>query len=299
MIELNLNPDRRPPAHEQTPPPKPPSRWKRTTLAGLLSLLFPGMGQLLNRQPRKAFTLAIVTLLLGLLEAETHILLTFSTMVAAILVLLGWKLFIPAEAAYAAATAKKPESAVPLPRVTYSVIAVVVFVAALFPSADQVKRASGFGAFVIPSGSMCPTICVGDRIVADMHAYKSKPPQRGDLILLKHAMGDALLIKRVIGIPGDVVAPGPNKIVLVNGQPFHPPAPCGTPPLRKQTDFDYPAFQSAKVPEGAYFVVGDDLGNSLDSRIAGFGIVTPDMVRGKPLFLFWSSTHSRIGCSVR
>jgi len=299
MIELNLNPGKPACAPEPSPPQKPPSRWKRATLAGLLSLLFPGMGQLLNRRPRKGLALAIVTLVLGLLLAETQILLTFPTMVAAILISLGWRLFIPAEAAFSAATGKKPEARILLPRLTYSVIAVVILVATLFPSADQVKRGSGFSAFVVPSGSMCPTICVGDRIVADMHAYKSKLPQRGDLILLKHPMMDALLIKRVIGVPGDVVAPGPNNIVLVNNEPFHPPAPCGSPPLRKQTESDYPVFQPANVPEGTYFVVGDDLGNSLDSRISGFGVVTPGMVRGKPLFFYWSRPFSRIGCRAR
>ena len=132
-----------------------------------------------------------------------------------------------------------------------------------------------------------------------MHAYKSKLPQRGDLILMKHASSNGLFVKRVIGVAGDTVAPGSNGTILVNGHPFVPPAPC-TPAILQKIDSaeDFP-FESTTVSEGSLFVVGDNLANSFDSRIAEFGAVTPDMVRGKPLYLYWSHASSRIGCTLR
>jgi signal peptidase I len=277
----------------------PPYQWKKATLVGLLSLLFAGMGQLYNRQPRKAFGVALISFVLGMLPVKTRLLLTFSTMVLTMFILVAWKLLVAAEAAYTAATAKKPEPAVPLPSFTYSFLAIAFFVAAVIPNPDQVKSEAGFAAFKVPSASMCPTICIGDRIVADMHAYKSKLPQRGDLIMMKHASSTGLFIKRVIGVPGDTVTPGSNGTVLVNGQRFNPPASCSPAILQKiDSAEDFP-FESTTVPEGSLFVVGDNLANSFDSRIAAFGAVTPDMVRGKPLYLYWSHANSRIGCTLR
>jgi len=85
----------------------------------------------------------------------------------------------------------------------------------------------------------------------------------------------------------------------VNGQRFNPPAPCGTTAWLKGDLADYSMFQPTTVPEGSFFVVGDNLPDSFDSRIPEFGPVTKNMVRGKALFLYWSSGHSRIGCSLR
>ncbi len=297
MNDLSLNPDS---LHAPLPDaqPKPSSRWKRATVAGLLSLLLPGLGQLFNRQPRRAFGAAVVTHVLSAVFTHTRLLLSFPTMVATFLVVVVWKLFVAAEAAYAAASAKKPEAAVPLSWLTYALVGVIVFLANYFPTPEHVKHESGFSAYKIPSRSMCPTICVGDRIVADAYAYSSKSPERGDLILVKHKSMDALLVKRVIGVAGDVVQPGPRGSILVNGQTFRPPAPCGTFTQLNEEPVDYD-FETTKVPEGTLFVVGDNLGNSLDSRIPDFGPVTPDMVREKPLFFYWSPDRSRIGCSVR
>jgi Signal peptidase, peptidase S26 len=67
---------------------------------------------------------------------------------------------------------------------------------------------TSFAAFKVPSASMCPTICSGERIVADLGAYRSKSPERGALVLLQHRFSPALCIKRVVGLPGDIVGPG-------------------------------------------------------------------------------------------
>ncbi|SRR6266404_567635 len=299
MTNFPTEPNQVPYPETQNLDPSPRSPWKKATLAGLLSLVFPGTGQLLNRQPRKGFVLASITYLFTVLTLKTRLLFIFSTMVATILAGIIWKLFVAAEAAYTAAAAKKPEPIVPMARLTYPFLAVICVAAAVFtPSAGQVKSDTGFAAFKIPSASMCPTICLGEPIVADMHTYQSKSPERGDLILLKHPSSEGLFVKRVIAVAGDTVAPGTGGSILVNGKAFNPPGSCGTPILKAKDPFEYSMFQSTTVAEGSLFVVGDNIGNSFDSRIPEFGRVTPDMVRGKPLFLYWSPSISRIGCSL-
>jgi len=299
MTNFPTEPNQVPYPETQSSGPSPRSRWKKSTLAFLLSLIFPGTGQLLNRQPRKGFVFASITYLFTVLTLKTRLLFIFSTMIATILAGIIWKLFVAAEAGYTAAAAKKPEPTVPMPRLSYPFLAVICVAAAVFtPSANQIKSDTGFAAFKIPSASMCPTICLGERIVADMHAYKSSALQRGELILLKHPSSEGLFVKRVIAVPGDTVGPGPSGSILVNGKPFNPPGPCGTPILKTQDPFEYSMFQSTVVTEGSLFVIGDNIGNSFDSRVPDFGRATPDMVRGKPLFLYWSPSISRIGCSL-
>jgi signal peptidase I len=279
----------------------PRPRWGRAILAGTLSLFVSGMGQLYNRQARRALLFGAVSYLFAMVFWRTRILLAFPTMIWAVTLQALWKVFVVIEAAYAAAKNKMPEGPVPMPRVAYPLLVISLIAGALWPSFDMVKQRSGFGAFTIPSRSMCPTICLGDRVVVDMNAYRTQKVQRGDLIVMKHASSDALFVKRVIGLPGDLVAPGPNGSVLVNGQVFRPAAPCAMPQWEKRHSdpADYSEFHETRVADGNYFVVGDNLGDSFDSRIAAFGAVTADMVRGRPLYLYWSPTLARVGCAVR
>jgi signal peptidase I len=297
MTELNVNRDPTPLSPQPMPRREPSSRWKRAGLAGFLSLFIPGTGQLYNRQPRKALVLVLPIPAAVALVAKTRIVFSFATMVAFFALLIGWRLFITGEAAYGGWT-NKPESAPSRPGLTYPLIAVVLIIAALYPSYDDFKRWTSFAAFKVPSESMCPTICSGERIVADLGAYRSKSPERGDLILLQHKSSPALFIKRVVGLPGDIVGPGPNGTILVNGETLVFPDACGTAVRQKYDPADYSMFKARRVPEGTFFVVGDSLGNSFDSRIPEFGPVVLGDVRGKPIFLYWSPSRSRIGCTI-
>jgi signal peptidase S26 family len=96
-----------------------------------------------------------------------------------------------------------------------------------------------------------------------------------------------------------MVGPGPNGTILVNGETLIFPEVCGTPIRQKYDPADYSMFMSRRVPEGTLVVVGDSLGNSFDSRIPEFGPVVLGDVRGKPIFLYWSHSPSRIGCMIR
>jgi signal peptidase I len=126
----------------------------------------------------------------------------------------------------------------------------------------------------IPSESMTPTLQVGDTVLVDEGAYVATGgvPVRGDLIAFS-LVGDSyegMFVKRVAGLPGDVVEER-DGVILVNGEPFVMPAPP-SPEERTLGPF--------RVQAGHLFVLGDNLPNSNDSRF-GLGQVPLDTVVGK------------------
>jgi signal peptidase I len=217
--------------------------------------------------------------------------------------------------------------------------------AGLFPVilAVFVLRSFLFEPFKIPSGSMIPTLLVGDLILVNKYTYGIRlpvintkltdgvPPKRGDVMVFRYPPKPSLdYIKRVVGLPGDQVA-YLNKRLFINGQPVSKnPKPeyfeedamryfkqfeevLDGRPHRLLTDDDRPAFipgaedfrfkencrysvegVTCKVPEGHYFVMGDNRDNSLDSRYWGF---VPDRNIVGRAFLIWMNFRSlkRIG----
>ena len=129
-----------------------------------------------------------------------------------------------------------------------------------------------------------------------MNAYRGVAPKRGDVIIHSVPQSAAPYVKRVIGIAGDTVSPGPHNEVLVNGNPLILPPACGNPIREKTPRSENPAFTAVKIPDGSLYVVGDNLQNSYDSRF--YGLISLNQVKGKPLFLYWSPGTSRIGCPI-
>jgi len=115
---------------------EPSSAWKKATLAGFLSLLIAGMGQLYDRRPRKALWLALTIPILLVLAAQTRIVFSFFTMVVFFTILIGWRLFIaqkqPTMLGPLRSGGRTPASASFL----YS-SAVVLLAAAFYPSYDD------------------------------------------------------------------------------------------------------------------------------------------------------------------
>jgi len=299
MTELNLGVSS---LSVETPADKPKrrsSRAMRVTAATFLSLLLPGFGQIYVRRVSRGFAFALAVVAIEAVASRRNIMLTFPTLLSFFVITIVCRVAITADA-FRLAWNYDPAAAGP--RYWRSIVAfLVVFLLVGYPVPDYLQRRAlrFFRAYKITSGSMCPTICLGERIVADKQAYEALAPVHGDIITFQFREENTFFIKRVIGIQGDTVSQGPGNSILVNGNPIPKPQVCGRSPGDDQSQSGAVEFSPVKVPAGALFVIGDNLGNSFDSRFPDFGLVNIDHVRGKPLFVYWSSRRSRIGCRLR
>lgn len=163
-------------------------------------------------------------------------------------------------------------------------------------------RSSVVQAFWVPSGSMLPTIQIGDHIFVNKLAYAVRLPligtevvkvgdlERDDIVVFVSPVDPSTdLIKRVVAIPGDTIEIR-NKKVLVNGEPIaddHAHFSDSTIAPTGHRD-NMPPTQ---VPEGKFFVMGDNRDRSYDSRFWGFADI--DSIKGKATFVYWSRDTSQ------
>ncbi len=143
--------------------------------------------------------------------------------------------------------------------------------------------------FFIPSGSMEPTLHVGDRILVNKLSVRFGTINVGDIIVFKappteHCDDGSYsdLVKRVIGLPGQIITSKGNT-VYVNGKPLKEP-------WKYWPDLN-PAIKKLKVPANNYYVMGDNRANSCDSRF--WGTVPRSDIIGKAFFRMWPL--SRVG----
>jgi signal peptidase I len=168
-----------------------------------------------------------------------------------------------------------------------------------------------FRAFVMPTGSMEPTILVGDRFFVLRSNFMGRI-RRGDLLAF-HFPPDPrqLLVKRVLGLPGDRLHLE-SKTLILNGAAVAEPYAHHMASYPDAYRDNFPAGQSGTfyeggqrmfrenlrdgeivVPRGSYFVLGDNRDNSLDSRYWGF--LSKGDVIGRPLYIYGSQRPNRAG----
>jgi signal peptidase I len=154
-------------------------------------------------------------------------------------------------------------------------------------------------AFKIPSGSMLPTLHIGDHILVSKFSYAIKnpftgtalipfaEPERGDIIVFKYPMKpDVDYIKRVVAVAGDRLEIK-DKQVFVNNEPFVVPQAVHLDPTLLGTEQSpRDNFGPITVPPQSVFVMGDNRDNSHDSRFWGF--VNDRAIRGKAFIIYWS-----------
>jgi len=188
-----------------------------------------------------------------------------------------------------------------------------------------------FEPFKIPSGSMIPTLLIGDFIVVNKYAYGLRlpvlnkkfveigKPETGDVVVFRKPGEEAVnYIKRVIGLPGDSIVYR-NKQLFINGEAIAmefrdaytaADVKCGNPRSNEQryletlstqshdilirAGYNNRETQSWIVPEGHYFMMGDNRDNSNDSRFWGF--VPEENLVGEAV-LTWLNFDYRHGCA--
>jgi signal peptidase I len=164
-------------------------------------------------------------------------------------------------------------------------------------------------AFYIPSESMVPTLEVGDRVFVNKFLFDEGDIHRGDVIVFEnpnqevlpdrgaiggflHWLGEGIgfaqpenedFIKRVIGLPGETIEIR-DKVVYVDGEPLAEPY------LTRAAKNAMSDYALTEVPEGKLFVMGDNRGNSADSRY-GLGFVPVDRVIGNAFVVIWPPSH--------
>lgn len=135
---------------------------------------------------------------------------------------------------------------------------------------------------IVKEHSMQPTLNENDYIFLSKQAYLFGVPKPGDIIVFHSDLEtenhkEKLLIKRVIGTPGDRIVIGDDGIVYRNGKALDEPYTLE--PYTRQADIN-----EVTVPEGEIFVMGDNRQNSVDSRYAQVGLVPIDRIVGKAVF---------------
>jgi signal peptidase I len=175
-------------------------------------------------------------------------------------------------------------------------------------------------AFTIPSGSMENTLLIGDYVLVDKFCYGAsrllssvlpyRQIRRGDIIVFHYPVDPTQhFVKRVVGLPGDRVRLV-NKVLLINGIPLQEPYAQHIMNDREPLRDDFPRTDAASpevtarwwiemrklvedhqliVPDGHYFVLGDNRDDSKDSRYWGF--VPRENIIGRPLMIYWSASN--------
>jgi len=141
--------------------------------------------------------------------------------------------------------------------------------------------------YTIPSESMYSTLKVGDFLILNRLAYKFSNPEAGDVVVFEYPLEPHKdFIKRVVGTPGDKIRLT-DKVLYVNGKAVEEPYKRvnNQEPLPQELTFK-DNFDEITIPEGMYFMMGDNRDNSYDSRFWGF--VPEGKIKGKALLIYWS-----------
>ncbi len=274
-------------------------RPRRPWLAGLLAFLFPGLGHLYIGRWLVALMLAVVpaVILLGALAAGA----LWDRGLTAVIygaVLLGIA-FRLAQAAWAVSDARRSE---PQYRLGFcnrgSAYAGFIALSLIWVQGlSFISRASVLEIFKIPSGGMAPSLLAGDQVVAVKFGFDWRSIQRGDVVVFRSpADPKVTLIKRVVGLAGDEVAfiggalqlNGKMVVRRSLGARSYPERVVGSDTwvsvvlatfqetlgqrtflIAEQPSMPRYRQDSVRVPEGMVFLVGDNRGNSQDSRHYG------------------------------
>jgi len=123
----------------------------------------------------------------------------------------------------------------------------------------------------VSGNSMYPELHSNDRLLIDKTAYEHKDPEPGDVVVFSEPNGEKMLIKRIIGVPGDHIVIR-NGAVMINGVAAND---------EYTADGATDGNVDLVVPQGRYFILGDNRLHSKDSRAPMVGCVPKESIMGK------------------
>ncbi|QEC53574.1 signal peptidase I [Anseongella ginsenosidimutans] len=286
----------------------------RPLVAFLLSFLVTGLGQLYNGQLKKAVILFLLLLLIPFLFGAARFTTNFSGYTAMLAIMLGIWLYGISDAIIQARRRKEYAKKKYNRWYVYLFIGIVITAATWFYEKAPI---SGMQHFIIVSPSQLPTMQLGDRVLADIHAYREKQPDYGQIVVFNQP-GEEVWCFRVAGLPGDTIQVI-DDILVVNGvisesrhirnvqiegvpvQEYEEKMVSGHKHriYSNQKAAGLPSSSSDKivVPDNCYYLLGDNRGNALDSRY--IGPVSADNILGQVLFSIWGRSYDRVNVDFR
>jgi signal peptidase I len=315
-------------------PAKPRQPW----LAALLSLAWPGLGQIYNGEARRAFVcFAMLSLLFVLAAVLLPIIAAPQAFLAFSAALMAAALALSIGAAidafrHARRLGRVPPKGYQRGWVYLGIVALwlgategLAWVAGPHGGCSPEVPSEFSHLYRIPGGSMRPTVYPGEIVVASTRYFCRNDPRRGDLALfLRPNKGGTIWVKRIIGLPGDKVQIKEGR-VYVNGEAvaqewlesgidtdesgeglqwarFVESFPDGARYVVEIADLGAPLENTPEVtvPADGYFMLGDERDNSMDSRMSReFGFIPRALIVDRPAYVVWSDDWDRFGLRLR
>jgi len=263
-------------------------------IAAALSLVAPGLGQLYNGQILKGIIFFLAILLIPTILFLAGLQGQFLGLAAILIFTFCLWLFVIVEAFFAAKRKKEVVLKGYNKGYIYLLIILLMNGTYFIPgdfSANFASEVLGFRVYRMPTGSMEPTLLIGDYLITDSKYFKKNEPQRRDLVIIQYPKDPSKdFIKRVIALEGEKIEIK-NKQVYINDEAL-PESYV----VHNDVNLDVATrddFGPELVPPNHCFVLGDNRDNSMDSR--HWGSIPLRNMKGKPLYIYWAKDKSRIG----
>ena len=271
-------------------------------VAGLLSLVKVGLGQIYNGQLKKGlfyilFGYCYISLFY-FVASHGLSLLTIFTMVAVAAV---YYIYAAADSIVVAKKLSNDYTPKNYNNI-YLYIGVVILFAIVNHVLNDYMKNNFIEAFKLPSASMEPTLLLGDHLIVD-RSSKARNPKSGDIVVFEYPKDpEKNFLKRVVAIGGDRVEMR-DAILYVNGNAVSEPY-LKQPDIDNSTKPSWSNYSEVVVPNNSYFVLGDNRDKSQDSRY--FGFIEQVKIKGIAQSIYWSwdKTNNtvrwdRVGMAIR
>jgi signal peptidase I len=268
-------------------------RPRRPWLAALANLA-PPLGHVYAGRPLRGVTLALLMTFLsvGALLITLRPIGLITVVLMALILLIGY--LVPIADAVIVARRSGKEY---LPRWYnrwYVYLLVFVAVALIGDSVKQALRSHLVQAYKLPSGSMVPTLLIGDHILTDKTVYKARPPERFDVVVFEFPEDSTkTLVDRVIGLSGETIEIRDKK-VFINGALLADAHGRFLEGNEEKPVTNRDSFGPFQIPDHAYFIIGDNRDRSYDSRF--WGPVDRDKIYClvRVIYFSWDSENTAV-----